>query len=175
MPSEIPPSDLVVEINDARNRLPAPDRRRLVEIARRVLEAEGIGSAEISIAIVDDEFIHEINRRHLDHDRPTDVISFVLSDPDDDRLSGELVVSAQTAARMADRDDVEPWTELVLYVVHGLLHLCGHDDATEADAASMRRREAECLAELGLAHPFTSSEPEVGSNARSREHSSWRI
>jgi probable rRNA maturation factor len=149
---------IVVEVGDARSFLKDGERSRLADVARRVLEAEGVVRAEISIAIVDDPTIHEVNRRHLDHDWPTDVISFILSGPDEEPLSGELIVSAETAARMAERDGV--WTELVLYVIHGLLHLCGHDDLTEEGAAGMRRREGELLAAEGLRHPFSPARPD---------------
>jgi probable rRNA maturation factor len=152
------PSLVDVEVGDARSFLGPSDRPRLAALARRVLEAEGVSRAEISIVLVDDPTIHDVNRRHLDHDWPTDVISFVLSDPDEEMLSGELIVSYETAARMAERDGVLAWTELVLYVVHGLLHLCGHDDLTEEGAAAMRWREGELLAAEGLSHPFSSGE-----------------
>jgi probable rRNA maturation factor len=154
MPAE-PPHAVVVEVGDARSFLGPADRPRLAEIARRVIEAEGIARAEVSIAIVDDPTIHAVNRDHLAHDWPTDVISFVLSDPEDEAFAGELIVSFETAARMAERDGGEVWTELVLYVIHGLLHLCGHDDLTEDGAAAMRRREGELLAREGLAHSFS--------------------
>jgi probable rRNA maturation factor len=163
MPAPDPPR-IVVEVGDARSFLTADDRTRLADVARRVLEAEGVSRAEVSIAVVDDRTIHGVNRRHLDHDWPTDVISFVLSEPGDEVLSGELIVSAETAARMARRDGVDTWTELVLYATHGLLHLCGHDDLTEAGAAAMRRREGELLAAEGLSHPFSPAlAPEVPS------------
>jgi probable rRNA maturation factor len=154
MPAETPPR-IVVEVGDARSLLSPADRPRLAAVARRALEAEGVSRAEVSIAVVDDPTIHGLNRRHLDHDWPTDVISFALSEPGDDALSGELIVSAETAARMAERDGVPAWTELVLYTVHGLLHLCGFDDLTEDGAAAMRRREGELLAAEGLVHPFS--------------------
>jgi probable rRNA maturation factor len=166
---------VVVEVGDTQTAFPNLDRHRLAVIARRVLQAEGVGSAQVSIAIVDDSTIHEVNRRHLDHDCPTDVISFVLSEPGEEVLSGELVVSAETAVRMAGRDGVEPWNELVLYVIHGLLHLCGLDDLTEPGAAAMRRREAQLLEAEGLSHPFSTSGPdtEVGAIAPGRERKSW--
>ena len=154
MPAEPAPA-VVVEVGDTRSFLAPADRRRLAAVARRVLEAEEIARAEVSIAVVDDSTIHAVNRDHLDHDWPTDVISFVLSEGDDDRLAGELIVSFETAARMAARDGVDAWTELVLYVIHGLLHLCGHDDLTEEGAAAMRVREGELLAGEGLSHPFS--------------------
>ena len=158
MPAEPPPA-VVVEVSDARSFLDPAARPRLAAIARRVLEAEGTSRAEVSVAIVDDPTIHAVNRDHLDHDWPTDVISFILSEGADDGLAGELVVSFETAARMAERDGVEVWTELVLYVIHGLLHLCGHDDLTEDGAAAMRRREGQLLAREGLAHPFSPVAP----------------
>ena len=90
---------------------------------------EGVEPASISIALVDDATIHAINRKHLGHDWPTDVISFLLSEPARPELAGELVVSAEMAAAhgAASRRSTR-WTELSLYVVHGLLHLCGYDD-----------------------------------------------
>jgi probable rRNA maturation factor len=154
MPAEPPPA-VVVEVGDARSFLDPADRSRLAALARRVLEAEGVDRAEVSIAIVDDPTIHAVNRDHLAHDCPTDVISFVLSDPEDDLFAGELIVSFETARRMAERDGVEVWTELVLYVVHGVLHLCGYDDLTGEGAAAMRVREGELLASEGLSHPFS--------------------
>lgn len=156
MPPQPPaPSRLSIEVGDPQSRLSGPDRRRLAAIAGRVLAGERVDRAEVSIAVVDDPTIHQVNRRHLGHDAPTDVISFPLSEPGDGRLSGELIVSAETAARMAGADGHDPFTELALYVIHGLLHLCGRDDLTESGAASMRRREGELLAAEGLSHPFS--------------------
>ncbi len=156
MPAE-PPPPVVVEVGDARSFLDPADRTSLAALARRVLEAEGISRAEVSIAIVDDPTIHAVNRDHLGHDWPTDVISFILSGGGDDIFSGEIIVSHETADRMARLDGIDSWTELVLYVIHGLLHLCGHDDLTDDGAAAMRRREGELLACEGLAHPFSAA------------------
>ncbi|MFO0950358.1 MAG: rRNA maturation RNase YbeY [Isosphaeraceae bacterium] len=108
---------------------------------------------------MDDANIREINRRHLDHDFATDVISFGLSDPADPELSGELVVSTETAVRTALAAGVAPRDELTLYVVHGLLHLCGHDDTTDEARRVMRRREGEVLAVLGVTNPFPAVAP----------------
>jgi len=142
-----------VEISDTQGHLKV-DRPALSALVRTVLSAEKRESALISIALVDNATIHTINRTHLDHDWPTDVISFPLSDPDDPILAGELVVSAEMAAASALERDVEPQDELALYVVHGLLHLCGYDDQSERDVLLMRHREHELLAEAGLKNPF---------------------
>jgi probable rRNA maturation factor len=148
-----PSASIEVEISDTQSHLVA-DREFLEGLVRRVLAAEGVEHASISIALVDDPTIHAINRRHLAHDWPTDVITFVLSEPDDPDLAGELVVSAEMAAATALEAGVDPRAELALYVVHGLLHLCGLDDQTLEDADIMRRREGEILVEEGLINTY---------------------
>ena len=120
-------SAIAVELSDTQAHL-AVDRAALVRLAQSVLAGEGVARASVSIALVDDATIHAVNRRYLDHDGPTDVISFVLSDPGTPDLAGELVVSAEMAATTAREAGAEPLDELALYVVHGLLHLCGYDD-----------------------------------------------
>lgn len=142
-----------IEISDTQGHLRVvPDD--LAALARSVLLAEGRRSASISIALVDQAAIHAINRQHLGHDWPTDVISFDLSEPGESVLAGELVVSAEMAAATAGDLGVEPTDELALYVVHGLLHLCGYDDLTDLGAAAMRRREDELLRAVGRSSPF---------------------
>jgi probable rRNA maturation factor len=144
-----------VEISDTQGHL-RTDPSEVIDLARRVLLGEGRRNASISIALVDQASIHALNRVHLRHDWPTDVISFTLSNPDDPALSGELVVSAEMAVATAAEDGVRPRDELALYIVHGLLHLCGYDDSTESDAAEMRRREDQILTEFGYSNPFRS-------------------
>jgi probable rRNA maturation factor len=105
-------------------------------------------SAVISVAVVDDATIHDLNRRFLQHDYPTDVLSFVLED-DGSHLEGEIVISADTAARVADELDWSCAAEQLLYVIHGTLHLVGFSDTTPAEAADMRTAEARYLLRLG--------------------------
>jgi probable rRNA maturation factor len=143
-----------IEINDTQGHVRV-DREALVNLARVVLEQEGHRSASVSIALVDDSTIHRVNRAHLGHDWPTDVISFTLSSPDEPPLAGELVVSAEMARATAQEIGVEPWNELALYIVHGLLHLCGYDDSTMTEADAMRQREQEILTGQGLRNPFS--------------------
>jgi probable rRNA maturation factor len=126
------------------------DRPRLKEVARTVLEGEGVTAAAVSLAFVDNATIHRLNRQFLNHDEPTDVISFPLSGRGAKTLEGEIVVGAEVArARAADlRHDEQQ--ELALYVIHGLLHLCRHDDTTDAATRRMRARERHYLRLLGL-------------------------
>jgi probable rRNA maturation factor len=147
------PAAISVDVSDTQTFLRV-DPEAIAATIRDVLIAEGRHAAEISLAIVDDATIHALNRRHLDHDWPTDVITFSLSEPDDPLLVGDLVVSAEMAARTAAATTSDPSAELSLYIVHGLLHLCGYDDLTDGDARDMRRRESETLARLGVPNVF---------------------
>lgn len=126
------------------------DRGRFREIARTVLEGEGVQNYEISIAFVDNATIHQLNKRYLDHDEPTDVLSFPLSGPGAKKLAGELVIGVEVAQAEADERGHAVEAELALYVIHGLLHLCGEDDKTAKAAASMRARERHYLQVLEL-------------------------
>jgi probable rRNA maturation factor len=124
------------------------DFKRMREVARAVLEGEGEPEAEVNLAFVDDATIHALNKRYLNHDEPTDVLSFPLSEGK--KLSGQLVVGADVAQREATERGHDVQAELALYVIHGLLHLCGHDDHEDADRAAMRKREREYLTRLGF-------------------------
>ncbi|HEX4129004.1 MAG TPA: rRNA maturation RNase YbeY [Pirellulales bacterium] len=131
--------------NDCSAAIDARSLRAAVEI---VLRDAAIPAATISIAVVDDATIRDLNARYLAHDDETDVLSFVL-DHSADGLDGEIVVSADTAERVAAELDVSAAEELLLYVIHGALHLVGYDDLDPARQAVMRCREQEVLAELG--------------------------
>jgi probable rRNA maturation factor len=128
----------------------AIDRGRMRQVVRTVLEGEGETDAEISLAFVDNPTIHQLNKRFLDHDEPTDVLSFTLSGSGARKLEGELVIGAEVAQVQAGARGHAVEAELALYVIHGLLHLCGFDDTTEQAATQMRERERHYLRELGL-------------------------
>jgi probable rRNA maturation factor len=119
------------------------DQPAITRFAEAVLVAENRRAASISIALVDNNTIHRLNRLHLGHDWTTDVITFPLSQPDDDELSGELVISAEMAVATARELSADPRDELALYIVHGLLHLCGYDDSNPEQAVAMDRRQTE--------------------------------
>jgi probable rRNA maturation factor len=127
----------------------AVDRARIREIARTVLEGEGISQAEISIAFVDNDTIRTLNNRYLRHDEPTDVLSFPLGDGKG-RPSGEVVIGAEVALAQAAARGHAADAELALYVIHGLLHLCGYDDVEPAAARELGERERHYLEMLGL-------------------------
>jgi probable rRNA maturation factor len=130
--------------------LVAIDRGRMREIVRTVLAGEDIADYEISLAFVDNPTIHTLNKRYLDHDEPTDVLSFPMSDAGAKKLSGELVLGVEVARDQAAERGHDVGTELALYVIHGLLHLCDYDDHDDDERAAMRARERHYLAALGL-------------------------
>lgn len=126
------------------------DRGRMREIVRAVLDGEGVADYEMSLAFVDNATIHTLNNRYLDHDEPTDVLSIPYSGPGAKKLEGELVVGVEVALEAARERGHDVRAELALYVIHGLLHLCGHDDHDDADRQRMRAAERRYLQALGL-------------------------
>ena len=126
------------------------DRKVMREAARAVLDGEGVAEAEVSLAFVDNPTIHRLNQRYLGHDEPTDVLTFPLSEPGARRLAGELVLGAEVAREQAQARGHDVQAELALYVIHGLLHLCGYDDHDPEGRRAMRERERHYLRELGL-------------------------
>lgn len=123
---------------------------RLVEAVTAAARHRGCLQGEIGIRVAGDAEIQQINRTHLQHDYPTDVISFgYLHQPP--RVEGELVVSAETAARTAADLNWIAANELILYVVHGTLHLCGMDDQQPQARAAMRQAEISIMQQLGIA------------------------
>lgn len=99
---------------------------------------------EISVALISDVEIHSINSQHLQHDYPTDVISFDLTESDT-VLEGEIIASVETADREAPQHGWLGDDELLLYVVHGMLHVVGLLDKTEPDILEMRAAEKHYL------------------------------
>lgn len=141
------------------------DVRALTQAIERTLQIEQVASAVLSVSVVDNKTIQQINREHLQHDYPTDVISFQLNftldlnaqngRPAELRaagamIEGEIIASAEMAAEMASLGQWTAMSELTLYVIHGVLHICGYDDLSAADKSTMRTRERAILNDLGL-------------------------
>jgi len=126
------------------------DFQALKAAAVAVLEGEGVREAKVTFAFVDNAHIHRLNKQFLDHDEPTDVLTFPYTDPGAKKLEGEVVIGYEVARENAADRGHELNLELLLYVVHGCLHLCGYDDSTDKAAAQMRAKEREYLAKLGL-------------------------
>ncbi len=131
--------------------LPKGLKGKLKRAIELVLSGEKqLANIPLSIVLCDDATIRNLNRRFLNHDYPTDVLSFLLADdrlssehpvPLEERVWGEIIVSVETAHRQARRYRQTLEEELVRLTVHGLLHLLGYDDATPEQRRKMRRKE----------------------------------
>ena len=123
---------------------------RIKSLCRFVLKAEkaqtGEDGATVNVMFTDDAFITDMNRRYLDHDRPTDVISFPGA-PEDfpahgrQRHIGDICISLETALRQHKIWNTTLQEEIALYVIHGLLHLLGYTDVRPADYRRMQDRQ----------------------------------
>jgi probable rRNA maturation factor len=119
---------------------------RLARAAQRVLDALGRPAGDVDIAIVDDAEIRALNAGHRGIRRRTDVLAFPLELPGAaSGLLGQVVISAETAARQARRLRVPLVLELELLTTHGILHLAGYDDRDPVEATLMHRREQQLL------------------------------
>lgn len=130
------------------------DEQSICETLGAIISDAGFKNGLLSIAIVDDPTIHKLNVQYLDHDYETDVLSFVLT-ADESRswLEGEVIASYDTARRVAAELGWEVMDELLLYLIHGTLHLIGMDDKTDELRAAMRAAETKYLARSGRQRP----------------------
>ncbi|MBN2579409.1 MAG: rRNA maturation RNase YbeY [Pirellulales bacterium] len=125
------------------------DLRPLRKVLRQIVRDAGIDRGSIGFAVVDDAAITALHGRYLGDCRPTDVLSFVLESAPG-YLEGEVVVSAETAARTAPEYGWPAAAELQLYLLHGLLHLVGYNDRTPRQCREMRKQERHYLEQLGI-------------------------
>jgi rRNA maturation RNase YbeY len=123
-------------------------KQRMEHAARWVLQRFQKRSLTASISIVDDATIQGLNARHLQHDWPTDVISFAFESGE--RVNGEVIASWDTAQRLSQAAGWSAHDELILYVLHGLLHLIGLDDQQPEEQDKMRQAEAEYVRVAGF-------------------------
>jgi probable rRNA maturation factor len=132
---------------------------RLRKVAQKILSVSGCPDGELSVLVVDDEEIRRLNRDYLQRDRPTNVISFPMQEGEgagiQPGLLGDVVISADTAARDAVEAGIPFEAELDFLLLHGILHLLGydHERGTEAEAQRMEEREREIFALLAAEFP----------------------
>jgi probable rRNA maturation factor len=118
------------------------------EAVRAALAHGGRADAAVSVVFVTDAELARLHAEHLGDPSPTDVMAFDLGTAGGGP-AGEVYVSVERARAVARARDLAPELELALYVVHGVLHLCGFDDRSGPDRARMRRAERTVLASIG--------------------------
>lgn len=153
-----------LEINWEEETIPEMERERLQQILSQGIEeairvAKGPEEAEVSLTLVDDVRIHELNLEYRGVDRPTDVLSFALQEETEDEpeildyeddLLGDIIISVERARAQAEEYGHSFERELTYLAVHGTLHLLGYDHEKEEDKLEMRRQEESVMSRIGL-------------------------
>lgn len=137
----------VVDVATESVRIPVA-RARVARVADRVLRAEGVRDAALSITFVADRRIAALNWQHLRHRGPTDVISFGFASAHEGApLEGDIYIAPEVARRNAIANRTAVREELLRLVVHGVLHVVGHDHPEGEDryASPMWRRQESLL------------------------------
>ncbi len=127
-------------------------------MAKKVLQYLKVDDkTEVSILFTDDKFIRLLNNKYRGIDKPTDVLSFSIQEGVDkspvvesEKLLGDIIVSVETAKRQADTLNHSIEKELTVLLIHGLLHLTGHDHEKNQDYKIMRGKENKILKTFAL-------------------------
>ena len=124
------------------------DRDKLKQVLEAAAGQLGTTVDSLSVALVDDARTSQLNRQLLEHCGPTDVIAFE-AEQDAEGSSGEIIISVQTAQRQAQQYGHSLMAELCLLAIHGLLHVMGYEDQTEAGRAEMEQIQESLMDEVG--------------------------
>ncbi|HEY8314345.1 MAG TPA: rRNA maturation RNase YbeY [Candidatus Baltobacteraceae bacterium] len=137
------------------------DSRALKRVARTLLVAAGEEDSSLSLSLVGDREIRALNKVHRGKDNATDVLSFPLLDEDDpdlstgaERLLGDVVISVETARRQAGDYDATLQSELYRLLIHGILHVLGHDHERPAQRSRMETEERRLAAAIDMPWPY---------------------
>ncbi|MDD5585053.1 MAG: rRNA maturation RNase YbeY [Candidatus Omnitrophica bacterium] len=124
------------------------DQPKLQRQLRSVLRLLGLSSKCVSFLLCDNAFIRRLNKRYLRRNSSTDVIAFSLEDTWDPAYLGEVVVSVEKAVCVAGNFGNSWEQELMLYCIHGILHLLGYDDTTQSKRRIMEAKQEEIMSKL---------------------------
>lgn len=134
---------------------PAGMDRSIIEAAQAALRSRRFTKGSLHVAVISDARMRREHARWMNDDEPTDVLTFDLRDDAVKGLvDGELLVCSAVARERARGYGGDWRAELLLYVVHGCMHLCGYDDHEPAEAAEMHRLEDRVLKKLGWGEVF---------------------
>ncbi|MCK5738360.1 rRNA maturation RNase YbeY [bacterium] len=125
------------------NTTPTPELNinDLTEIAPKICADHSVQEGEVGFIFVETDYIIKLNQQYFDKSTPTDVISFLLSDPDEPAVAGEVYVCTDTARIQAKNYSVTVENELLRLAIHGLLHVLGYDDQTSTEKTEMTQKE----------------------------------
>jgi probable rRNA maturation factor len=135
-----------------RSGIDAPALKRTV---RSLLGSVGRPDASLSITLLNDDAIRELNRKHRGRDQATDVLSFPAgAELGPEQLLGDVVISVETARRQAADYDAALQTEIYRLLIHGLLHVLGYDHERPAERAEMEAEEQRLAKVIGMPWPY---------------------
>ena len=126
------------------------------KVLRSAIKKENLDNISFNIIIVDNNYIHELNKNYRNIDRETDVITFALEDedtiiiPDSERILGDIYISIDKARSQAEEYGHSLLRELSFLAVHGFYHLLGYDHMTPEDEKIMFTKQEEVLEEYGI-------------------------
>jgi rRNA maturation RNase YbeY len=120
------------------------------KINNHTLDSEGIKDSEITIIFVDKILIQKLKKQFFNIDKPTDVIAFRLNEYKNDKVEGEIYICLPVAKENAEYYGEDYDREISRLIIHGILHLIGHDDKTEKQRLDMRQLEDKYLEELKI-------------------------
>ena len=149
-PAEHGPDACCVELNLLTDDTDPPLAGWLDVHLARIAEAEQIHKGSVTIAVVDDSRMAQLNGQYKQRSETTDVLAFDLRNSPADPIEADLVICRDEAARQASARGHDIRLELLLYAVHGLLHVLGYDDSKSDAAAIMHEREDQLLTSVGL-------------------------
>jgi probable rRNA maturation factor len=149
-PHEPEPGGDAITLHLACDDLDPPLAGWLVPRFEQVLGLVGVPVEALTLAVVDDAHMAALHEQHTGEAGPTDVLTFDMRETGDAPLEGDLVLGRDVATRQAAQRGHAAREELLLYAVHGLMHLLGHDDHEPTAAAAMHMRENALLQAIGL-------------------------
>ncbi|MGH1365109.1 MAG: rRNA maturation RNase YbeY [Calditrichia bacterium] len=117
----------------------APDLAGIADVTRQIQNEMALSALELIIIFVEDSYLKDLHSTYLDDDSVTDIMTFNLSD--DDEVEGEIYISIDRARDNATSFEVAEQEEICRLIIHGLLHLKGHDDETPEEKKQMRELE----------------------------------
>jgi len=127
--------------------------RKVRRATQRILTELGLLDAELSLLLVDDSMIQDLNRRYLNRDKPTNVLAFPMREGEfstlHPHLLGDLVISVETAERQSNRFGLDEMEMVILLMVHGVLHLIGYKhEGTKKGAREMTLKQKELFQQV---------------------------
>ncbi|AWU94909.1 rRNA maturation RNase YbeY [Azospirillum ramasamyi] len=122
------------------------------------------GPAELSVVLADDALVHRLNREYRGKDKPTNVLSFALTEAEEPEVQdgmpvmlGDVILAYETVVREASEQRKNVKDHMTHLVMHGVLHLLGYDHETDDEAEEMEALETRLLASFGIADPYAAN------------------